>query len=117
MSHSTVQPPIEMAAPLPPQQWAHDIRSVLATIAVRLNTLESLSGPAGAHAAESIHDLITRVRSLSDLAIIQSHDHKHAKKRRSIEVGAAVEQVAEMILPTAPRGFRIEISAASGYPP
>jgi signal transduction histidine kinase len=112
MSHSTVQPPIEMAAPLPPQQWAHDIRNVLATIAVRLNTLESLSGPAGAHAAESIHDLITRVRSLSDLAVIQSHDHKHAKKRRSIEVGAAVEQVAEMILPTAPREFRIEISGS-----
>ena len=40
------------AAPLPPQQWAHDIRNVLATIAVRLNTLENLSGPAGAHAAE-----------------------------------------------------------------
>ena len=46
MPQIALQSPGVATAPLPPQQWAHDIRNVLATIAVRLNTLENLSGPA-----------------------------------------------------------------------
>jgi nitrogen-specific signal transduction histidine kinase len=110
MSQIALQSPVLPAAPLPPQQWAHDIRNVLATIAVRLNTLETLSGPAGAHAADSIHDLISRVRSLCDQAVTQSHDFKHGNKRRSVRVAGIVEQVAEIVLPTTPKGFQIEIS-------
>jgi K+-sensing histidine kinase KdpD len=110
MSQIALQSPVLPAAPLPPQQWAHDIRNVLATIAVRLNTLETLSGPTGAHAADSIHDLISRVRSLCDQTVTQSHDFKHANKRRSVGVAGIVEQVAEIVLPTTPKGFQIEIS-------
>jgi C4-dicarboxylate-specific signal transduction histidine kinase len=109
MPQIAMQSPAQAAA-VPPQQWAHDIRNVLATIAVRLNTLETLSGPAGAHAADSIHHLISQVGLLCDEAVTQSHDRKHANKRRSVEVAGILEQAADIVLPTAPKGFQIEIS-------
>jgi C4-dicarboxylate-specific signal transduction histidine kinase len=83
MSHIAMQSPSRAAGPLPPQQWAHDIRNVLATIAVRLSTLETLSGPAG------------------------------ETKRHALGVAVAVKQVAEIVLPTAPGGFRNEISGST----
>jgi C4-dicarboxylate-specific signal transduction histidine kinase len=116
MPQIALQSPGVATAPLPPQQWTHDIRNVLATIAVRLNTLENLSGPAGAHAADSIHGLISRVRSLCDEAVTQSHEVRHEDKRRIVEVSAVVEQVAEIVLPTGPKGFQIEISGNTRLP-
>jgi signal transduction histidine kinase len=104
---------LSAAGRLPPQQWAHDIRNVLATIAVRLNALESLSGPAGSHAAESIHNLIFKVQSLCEQAIVQSDEVRNGNKRRAVKLAAAIEQVADIVLPTAPQGFQIEISGST----
>src|SRR5947209_9729389 len=113
MSQIALHSSVIAAASLPPQQWAHDIRNVLTTIAVRLSTLESLSGPAGAHAADSIHNLISKLRSLCDQAVVQSRELKTENKRRVVQVATAVEQVADIVLPTAPQGFRIEISGST----
>jgi len=104
---------VNPAGRLPPQQWAHDIRNVLATIAVRLNALESLSGPAGSHAAESIHNLLFKVQSLGDHAIVQSDEIRKGNKRRVVQLAAAIEHVADIVLPTAPQGFQIEISGST----
>jgi signal transduction histidine kinase len=112
MPQIALHSPLSSAGRLPPQQWAHDIRNVLATIAVRLNALESLSGPAGSHAAESIHNLIFKVQSLCDQAIVQSDEVRKGNKRRAVQVAAAIEQVADIVLPTAPQGFQIEISGS-----
>ncbi len=113
MSQIALQSPLSPAGRLPPQQWAHDIRNVLATIAVRLNALEGLSGPAGSDAAESIHNLIFKVQSLCDQAIVQSDEVRKGNKRRAVQVAAAIEQVADVVLPTAPQGFQIEISGST----
>ena len=113
MSQIALHSPLGPAGRLPPQQWAHDIRNVLATIAVRLNALQSLSGPAGSHAAESIHNLIFKVQSLCDQAIVQSDEVTKRNKRRAVQVAAAIEQVADIVLPTAPQGFQIEISGST----
>jgi signal transduction histidine kinase len=113
MSQIALQSPLSPAGRLPPQQWAHDIRNVLATIAVRLNALEGLSGPAGYDAAESIHNLIFKVQPLCDEAIVQSDEVRNGNKRRAVQVAAAIEQVADVVLPTAPQGFQIEISGST----
>jgi C4-dicarboxylate-specific signal transduction histidine kinase len=113
MSQIALNVPVGPALPHLPQHWAHDIRNVLATIAVRLNTLESLSGPAGSRAAESIHDLISRVRALCDQAAAHSRDGFNASKRRKVQITSAVEQVPSIVLPTAPQGFQIEISGST----
>ena len=40
---------------------------------------------------------------------------RHEDKRRIVEVSAVVEQVAEIVLPTGPKGFQIEISGNTQY--
>ena len=47
-------------ASMPPHQWAHDIRNILGTIGLHLETLEKLSGPAGGKAASAALALISR---------------------------------------------------------
>ena len=111
MSQIALQSPFGVAASHLPQQWAHDIRNVLATIAIRLNTLESFPAPRARMPADSIHDLIAKARSLCDQAIVPWCDTTN--KRISVELTAAVEQVADIVLPTAPQGFRIEISRST----
>jgi K+-sensing histidine kinase KdpD len=40
---------------LPPAQWAHDIRNLLTTIGLHLDSLARLSGPRGAKSASAMH--------------------------------------------------------------
>jgi len=43
---------------------AHDLRNLLATVALHLETLQRLSGPSGAKAADAAHALLTRGATL-----------------------------------------------------
>ena len=61
MSHFAIAAPLEANVQRPALQWAHDIRNVLSTISLHLNTLELLSGQHGVRSADSIHALIGRV--------------------------------------------------------
>src|ERR1700761_970617 len=54
---------------LPPAQWAHDIRNLLTTIGLHLDSLERLAGPQGTKAAGAMHTLIARAAVMCSEAV------------------------------------------------
>jgi hypothetical protein len=54
---------------LPPAQWAHDIRNLLRTIGLHLDSLGRLSGPQGAKSADAMHTLIARAAVMCTEAV------------------------------------------------
>ena len=111
MSRFTIAAPLETTTQRPGLQWAHDIRNVLSTISLHLNTLELLSGHHGVRTADSIHALIERVTTMCNDALTGA-DGASASRREWVNVVQAVEHVADMVLATAPKSFRVDISAA-----
>jgi C4-dicarboxylate-specific signal transduction histidine kinase len=111
MSHFTIASPFETDVQRPALQWAHDIRNVLSTISLHMNTLELLSGHHGVRTADAIHALIGRVTTMCNEALTAT-DGASVSRREWVNVVQAVEHVAELVLATAPKSFRVDISAA-----
>lgn len=110
MTHLTLASAVEPALRQPARQWAHDVRNVMQTISLHLNTLELLSGQHGVRAADAIHVLIDRVAAMCNDALTGAGSS--ATRRERVNVVQAVEHVAELVLATAPRSFRVEMSSA-----
>lgn len=110
MSHFTIAAPLETTTQRPGLQWAHDIRNVLSTISLHLNTLELLSGHHGARTADAIHALIERVTTMCNDALTGAGGASPSR-REWVNVVQAVEHVADLVLATAPKSFRVDISA------
>ena len=53
----------------PLRTQAHDLRNLLATVGLHLETLQRLSGPSGAKAANAAHALLTRGAALCNDAL------------------------------------------------
>lgn len=111
MAHFAIVSPFEENIQQPALQWAHDIRNVLSTISLHTNTLELLSGQDGVRAADSIHALIGRVTAMCNEALAATGGPS-APRREWINVVQAVEHVADLVLATAPKSFRVDISSA-----
>ena len=91
-------------------EWAHDIRNVLATIGLHLDTLQRLSGPHGAKAASATHALIDRAASMCSHAMAGPGDGGEQPRRHPFDITAIIRQVADLIGPLGPEGFRIDVS-------
>lgn len=89
------------------RQWAHDMRNLLATIGLHLDTLQRLSGPHGAKAAHASHALITKVTGMCNDAIMSAAQSRMPPRRR-VDVVAIVRSVTDLLSPMLPSGFRIE---------
>jgi signal transduction histidine kinase len=111
MAHFTLVSGDQDSSLRPALQWAHDIRNVLSTISLHMNTLELLSGQHGVRTADAIHALIGRLTTMCNDALGGSGDAS-APRREWVNVVQAVEHVADLVLATAPRSFRVDISAA-----
>lgn len=107
MKHIMITTPFQGRVPQPALQWAHDIRNVLATISLHMNTLELLSGQHGVRSADAIHALIGRVTAMCNDAL----NGATAARREWVNVAQAVEHVADLVLATAPKSFRVDITA------
>jgi signal transduction histidine kinase len=92
------------------RQWAHDMRNLLATIGLHLDTLQRLSGPHGAKAAHASHALITKVTGMCNDAIVSASQSRMPARRR-FDVVATVRHVTDLLSPMLPAGLRIECEA------
>jgi signal transduction histidine kinase len=98
-------------APMPPHQWAHDVRNLLATIGLHLERLEKLSGPAGSKAASAALALISRGATLCTGALAESGGPRPLGRRRGFDLTGTIKEVVAVLAPTAPEGFDFVVEA------
>jgi hypothetical protein len=80
----------EAATDAPPAQWAHDLRNLLATIGLHLDTLARLSGPRGAKAVNAAHALVmTAGRMCRDTS-------ENRIRRHSFDIAATLRHVVDL---------------------
>jgi signal transduction histidine kinase len=91
-------------------EWSHDIRNVLAIIGLHLDTLQRLSGPHGAKAVSAAHALVARAASMCTNSMAVPGDGGGQPRRRPFDITATIRQVADLIAPLGPEGFRIDVS-------
>ncbi len=110
MSHLTVVSANPVMGYPPGAQAAHDLRNLLATIGLHLETLQRLSGPAGAKAADAAHALLSRCSALCNGALERAAHGDVRARRKGVDVSTIVRQVADLLAPSAPAGFSFDIA-------
>ena len=98
------------AAP-PPAQWAHDVRNMLATIGLHLDSLARLSGPHGARAANAAHALIVKAVGMCNAAVAAAGAADGRSRRHPFDITAVVRHVADLVAPLGPEGFVIKVAS------
>jgi signal transduction histidine kinase len=97
-------------APQPaPLRLAHDIRNMLATIALHLETLDRLAGPPGAKAASAAHALVTKAGTLCSDVVLEAANLDVATRRAGFDVVAVIRQTCDILAPLTPKNFAIKI--------
>jgi signal transduction histidine kinase len=94
---------------LPPAQAAHDLRNLLATVALHLETLQRLSGPSGAKASDAAHALLTRGAAMCNNALDRGTNPDGRPRRRGVDVIGIAREVVDLLAPAAPQGFSFDI--------
>jgi signal transduction histidine kinase len=115
MSQLALVRPSFRAPPSAATQWAHDIRNILATVGLHLDTLERLAGTRGHRAVEAAHALMTRATAMCDQTLTQARTEPPAR-RRAVDVVKTIRQVTDLLDPIAPEGFAIRIHAEDAAP-
>ena len=93
----------------PAEQAAHDLRNLLATLGLHLETLQRLCGPTGAKAADAANSLLSRSASLCNDVLARAAEAEGPRRRRGVDVASAAQQVADLLVSTAPDGFAFAI--------
>jgi signal transduction histidine kinase len=93
----------------PAVQTAHDLRNLLTTIGLHLETLQRLSGPAGAKAADAAYALLSRGTALCNDALDRAATMDSRARRRGVDPLLVAQQIADLLASTAPDGFAFEI--------
>jgi signal transduction histidine kinase len=94
----------------PAAQWAHDIRNMLATLGLHLETLTRLSGSRGRDVADAAQALLFRTAAMCDEAMTQG---SQSESRRGFDIMKTIVQAANLLRPVAPEGFEIRVAAGS----
>src|SRR5215831_19007164 len=89
---------------------AHDLRNLLATIGLHLETLRRLSGPSGAKAADAAHALLARGATLCNNALEGAGASGAHARRRSVDLLQIAREVADLLRPCAPKDLRFDIA-------
>jgi len=105
-------PPALSAAPGSTIQasLAHDLRNLLATVGLHVETLQRLSGPDGVKAADAAHALLLRGVTLCNSARERVALGGPHALRRGIDLLQIVREVAGLLRPCAPKGFSFNIA-------
>ena len=104
MSHLTLLAPFSSPSTLRPA-FAHDIRNAMAVIALNVEKLEHLAGPAGVKAAAAAHQLLMKVTALCNESL---HDFS-APRRTSFDIVETIRQVIDVLRPITPIGLKIKL--------
>jgi signal transduction histidine kinase len=96
---------------LPPHQWAHDIRNLLTTIGLHLDSLARLSGPHGAKAVSATHTLIARAAIMCGEAVTLAEGEAGRARRHPFDITSTVRQVIDLLEPLGPEGFSIDLAS------
>ena len=89
-------------------QEAHDLRNLLATLALHLETLQRSSGPNGAKAADAAHAIIERAAALCDVALDGGAQPTRLRRQRVDLVQIACD-AADLLTSLAPEDFLFDI--------
>ena len=89
----------------PAAQTAHDLRNILASIGLHLETLQRLSGPNGVKAANAAYALLTRGAVLCNNALNCSTSAANHAQQRRVDLLQTVRQIADLLEPSAPKDF------------
>jgi signal transduction histidine kinase len=103
-------PPPQAPRPVMEDSVAHDLRNLLATIGLHLETLQRLSGPSGAKAADAAHALLARGATLCNNALQRNAGAGANAQRRGVDLPSIARQVADLLRPCAPKGFGFDIA-------
>jgi C4-dicarboxylate-specific signal transduction histidine kinase len=95
----------------PAAQWAHDVRNMLATLGLHLETLSRLSGSPGRNVADAAHALMSRAAVMCSDAMAQGAERE--SRRRGFDVMNTIVQAANLLRPVVPEGFEIRVAASS----
>ena len=88
---------------------AHDLRNLLATVGLHLETLQRLSGPSGAKSADAAHALLTRGATLCNSVLDRGAKADSHARRKGADPIQVARQVADLLAPTAPEDFAFDI--------
>jgi signal transduction histidine kinase len=90
-------------------QEAHDLRNLLATLGLHLETLKRLSGANGAKAADAAHAIIERAAALCDASLDSAAQPVHPPRHRRVDLVQTACDVADLLAPAAPLNFSFDI--------
>jgi signal transduction histidine kinase len=88
---------------------AHDLRNLLATVGLHLETLQRLSGPSGAKAADAAHALLMRGATLCNAVLDRTANADGRARRKGVDPTQVARQIADLLAPTAPKDFSFDI--------
>jgi signal transduction histidine kinase len=98
-------------AHLPAAQAMHDLRNILASIGLHLETLGRLSGPSGAKPVDAAYALLTRCTAMCNCALDYA---ANAQSRRGrVDLIHTARQTADLLAPNAPKGFCFDIGQST----
>src|SRR6516165_3139140 len=102
-------------APLPPAEWAHDIRNLLTTIGLHLESLARLSGPHGASAASAALGLIAKAGEMCSEAVVAAAGTRRWRRPHPFDITATIREVVDVVAPLGPEGLTINISSTAAH--
>ena len=105
-TQATRGPASQMAGPL-----AHDLRNILTTVGLHLETLERLAGAHGAKAASAGHALLAKAAALCN-AVLTSESEAESR-RTAVDMAQVARDVVALLKPTTPDGFAVDIAAGA----
>ena len=95
---------------------AHDLRNILASISLHLETLQRLSGPSGVKAADAVYVLLTRGAVLCNSALDCPTGADNHTRRRRVDLVRTAQHIAALLEPSVPKDFSFDIDKNStGY--
>ena len=95
-------------------QVAHDLRNLLASVGLHLETLQRLAGPSGVKAADAAHALLMRGAALCNKSLDRCAGADSRARRRDVDLIQTARDVAELLRPSAPKGFCFDIRPDAG---
>src|SRR5215467_1764847 len=100
---------------LRPAHWAHDLRNVLATLGLHLDSLARLSGPHGAKAVNAAHALIVKAGGICNAAVAATGAAEGRSRRHPFDIAVVVRHVVDLVAPLGPAGFIINVASLGSH--
>jgi signal transduction histidine kinase len=91
-------------------QIAHDLRNLLATIGLHLETLQRLAGSHGTKAASAAHALTTKAATLCNAAI-DGAGSDSPSRRRGVDAMQVIRHVIDLVRPAGPASLAIDVDS------